>query len=328
MNHRRAPGAALRPRPIALQRPPGAAAGPDRGYRVVRPSNLTSGGVAELYLYDAIDSWYGVSAKDVLAELLALSADELHVHLNSPGGDYFEAVAILNGLLAHPAAITVHVDGLAASAASVIAMAGETLIMGIGAQLMIHNSRTVAIGTAADLTASAALLSSIDGDIAALYAERAAATGVGDGDPAIWRAAMDAETWYTAAEAVAVGLADSMAGAAAADPAEPAPDGDPDPAEPDPDADPAAADDPAEPDPAEPDPEGAPGNRMAAGRWVAQWRYAGRSAAPEPARTARGARPAAGGPAPRPRPAPAVTPPAFTFDPDTFRAAFTRKAGA
>jgi ATP-dependent protease ClpP protease subunit len=319
------PRSRRRPRPLALAGHPTAGPRPS-GLRLDRPTaeSLASGGVAHLYLYDAIDSWgapFGVSASEVMAQLLGLNAAELHVHLNSPGGDYFEAVAIYNGLVSHPAAVTVHVDGLAASAASVVAMAGERLVMGVGAQLMIHQSRTSAYGTADDMTAAAALLDTIDADIAGFYAERAAALG-GDADPGTWRAAMSAETWFNAAEAVTAGLADEVAGrpgAAEGDDTEPPPD----PAEGD---DPAAAGDDEGDDEGEPAPF-PPGNRAAAAaaaRWVAQWRYAGREAAPNPARQLAAARRPAERPAPT-RTTPPPPAPGLVIDPDMFRTAL-RKA--
>lgn len=303
--------------PVALAGHPTAGPRPS-GLRVERPraEALASGGVARMYLYDAIDSWgapFGVSAAEFCGQLLALTCAELHLHLNSPGGDYFEAVAMYNGLLNHPAAVTVHVDGLAASAASVLAMAGDRLVMGAGAQLMIHNSRTVAVGTAADLAAGAAVLDTIDGDIAGFYAERAAATGSGSPDVASWRAAMAAESWYTAAEAMAAGLADDVVRRPGAAEGDDEPEGD----EPEGDDEPAEGDD--EPDGDEPDGPPAPkpnahretAAAAAAARWVAQWRYPGREAAPAPAaqraRAPRSGAAAAAARTPTPPP-PAATP--------------------
>jgi ATP-dependent protease ClpP protease subunit len=177
-----------------------------RGWRI---ENAVGGGEAELYIYDFIDSWggeWGVSATEVVNALATVRAPLLHVHLNSPGGDYFEGVAIRTALQNHAAAVTIHVDGLAASAASVIATAGERCVIARGAQIMIHEARSVALGTADDMRASAELLDKIGDDIAAMYAARA-----GQGDTASWRALMQAETWFTADEAVAAGLADEVA---------------------------------------------------------------------------------------------------------------------
>lgn len=213
----------------------------NRGWRIENAAAV-SGDEADLYIYDVIDSWggfWGVSATDVVEAISAVTASVLNVHLNSPGGDYFEAVAIHNALLSHSATIHVYVDGMAVSAASVVAMAGERVVMGVGAQMMIHNARTIAIGTAADLRAQADRLDKVDGDIAGFYRRKAG------GELEAWRAAMAAETWYTADEALAAGLADDIAGTSAA-----------------PDDEPAAA--------------------RASARWIAAWHYPGRVAAPAP----------------------------------------------
>jgi len=116
-----------------------------------------------------------------------------------------EGVAIANVLRQHPADVTVWVDGLAASAGSVIAMAGDEIVMGIGAQLMIHDAWGRALGPADEMRQAAAMLDSTSDAIAATYAARAGGT------TAEWRAVMVAETWYTAEEAVAAGLADRVA---------------------------------------------------------------------------------------------------------------------
>lgn len=213
----------------------------------LRVENAVAGGeetAASLYIYDAIDSWggdWGVSATEVVAALAGVTSKRLDVHLNSPGGDYFEGVAIRAALMGHPSTVHVYVDGMAASAASIIAMAGERVVMAQGAQMMIHDPVTISMGDAAQLRADANLLDKIAGDIADAYAGRAG------GDVKSWRKAMTAETWYTAAEAVAAGLADEVAGKPAAE-------------------DPAAA-------------------AVAAygERWIAAaWRYVGRDAAPAP----------------------------------------------
>ena len=166
------------------------------------------GGVATLYLYDPIDSWggyWGVSAKEFATALALLPADttEIRLHINSPGGEVFDAMAIVNQLAQHPARVVAIVDGIAASAASFIAAAADELVMGIGAQLMVHDAWNIAIGNEADMLAMAARLSRDSNSCAALYAAKAGGT-VED-----WRAVMRDETWYSADEAVAAGLADS-----------------------------------------------------------------------------------------------------------------------
>jgi len=163
----------------------------------------------ELWIYDVIDSWggdWGVSAADVI-DALQLIGDvpEISVRINSPGGDYFEGVAIHNALVRNGARVTVYVDALAASAASVIAMAGDEIVMGPGSQLMIHEASSMAYGTAADFRHAAQMLDQTNDDVAGFYASRAG------GDQETWRAAVAVETWYTALQAVAAGLADRVA---------------------------------------------------------------------------------------------------------------------
>lgn len=170
------------------------------------PQNITA---PELWIYDVIDSWggdWGVSAADVIAALQLIGeVPEISVRINSPGGDYFEGVAIHNALTRHNAKVTVYVDALAASAASVIAMAGDEVVMGPGSQLMIHEASSMAYGTAADFRHTAAMLDQTNDDVAGFYATRAG------GDQETWRAAVAVETWYTASQAVAAGLADRVA---------------------------------------------------------------------------------------------------------------------
>ncbi len=104
---------------------------------------------ASISIYDQIgDNWEGtgITAKRISAALRNIGARNLTVNVNSPGGDFFEGVAIYNLLREHKAKVTVNVMGIAASAASVIAMAGDEILMGDGAFLMIHNAWTVAIG--------------------------------------------------------------------------------------------------------------------------------------------------------------------------------------
>lgn len=170
-------------------------------------------GVAVLRLYDPVDSWggeWGVSAKEFAATLAALPAgtSTIELHLNSPGGEVFESVAILNMLRDHPARVVAVVDGIAASAASVLAAGSDEVIMGRNSQLMIHDAWGLTIGNAADMRDMGEQLDKLSDNIAEVYAAR---------NPDIdWRAAMVAESWYSAEEAVEVGLADRVSGAAAA----------------------------------------------------------------------------------------------------------------
>lgn len=160
----------------------------------------TDAGTA-IYLYDEISYW-GVTAADMVGALAGAGDVQLHIH--SPGGDVFEGIAILNVLRAHPGDVHVTVDGLAASAASFVAMAGKTIAMAQNSQMMIHDALMLTIGNQADHLVSAEMLGQASANIASIYAERAGGT-IAD-----WRAAMLAETRYTADGAVAAGLADSV----------------------------------------------------------------------------------------------------------------------
>jgi ATP-dependent protease ClpP protease subunit len=162
-------------------------------------------GTTDLYIYDVIDSWggyWGISASDVVAALQG--AGDVTVHINSPGGEVFEALAIFATFRNHPGAVTMRVEGWAASAASMIAMAGDQVVMEPQAMIMIHDAWSYAFGNAEDLRAEADILDKTSGNIAGMYATKAG------GAVDVWRAAMQAETWYTAEEAVAAGLADSI----------------------------------------------------------------------------------------------------------------------
>jgi ATP-dependent protease ClpP protease subunit len=165
---------------------------------------------AELLIYDEIDSWWGVAAADVIAELASITAPNLRVRVNSPGGSVFEGLAIANALRSHPAAVTVQVDGLAASIASVIALAGDRLVMMPNSMLMIHDASGLCIGDATDMQQMATVLDKISDNIAGAYAAKAG------GDTTTWRDVMRAETWYLPAEAVEAGLADEAIPAASA----------------------------------------------------------------------------------------------------------------
>lgn len=168
-----------------------------------RIENLASGTTAIIHIYNEIGYW-GTTAEDFIRELRGVNASVIELHLNSPGGEAFEGIAIYNALKQHAAAVNVSVDGLAASIASVIAMAGDTVTMATGSTMMIHNASGIEIGDADDLRAYADILDTVSNNVAAIYAERAGGTVES------WRAAMGAETWYTAEEAVAAGLADSV----------------------------------------------------------------------------------------------------------------------
>lgn len=167
----------------------------------------------ELRLYSAIDSWggdWGTSAAEFAAALDKVpdGTTEIHLHVNSPGGEVYEGLAIMNALRSHPARIIAHVDGLAASAASFIVASADEVVMAPHSELMIHEAHGAAVGPADTMRAMAADLDRISDNLASIYAARAG------GDVTHWRDLMRAETWMTAEQAVASGLADRVDGQA------------------------------------------------------------------------------------------------------------------
>jgi ATP-dependent protease ClpP protease subunit len=159
---------------------------------------------AEVAIYDEIGA-YGVSAKGFLAELGALpDGTPVDLRLNSPGGSVFDAVAIHNALKRHEGTITVWIDGIAASAASYIAMAGDEIVMPENAFLMIHDPAGLVMGTAEDMRAMAEALDKVKGSLVSGYAAKSGRT------PEEVSALMTAETWFDAADAVAQGFADRL----------------------------------------------------------------------------------------------------------------------
>jgi ATP-dependent protease ClpP protease subunit len=160
---------------------------------------------AEVSIYDEIGA-YGVSAKSFLDELGALPDDgPLTLRLNSPGGSVFDAVAIYNAIKRHAGPVSVWIDGIAASAASYIAMAGDEVVMPENAFLMIHDPSGVVFGTADDMRAMAEALDKIKDSLVAGYAAK---SGGAEDDIA---ALMAKEAWLDAAEAVELGFADRLA---------------------------------------------------------------------------------------------------------------------
>lgn len=160
-----------------------------------------------VYIYDEVGA-FGVAAGEFIQEIQSVKSKSLDVHLNSPGGGVFDGFAIFNALKKHPAEVTVHIDGLAASIASVIAMAGDRIVMDRYGQMMIHESHAIAAGSAKDMAQMAGVLDEYSDNIASVYAERAG------GQPYEWRERMRAETWYSAAEAKRAGLVDEVTKAA------------------------------------------------------------------------------------------------------------------
>lgn len=159
-------------------------------------------------IFDVIgeDFWTGggFTAKRAAAALRSIGNKNVRVQINSPGGDVFEGIAIYNMLRAHPAKVTVEIMGWAASAASIIAMAGDEIRMGTGTFLMVHNAWGVVVGNRHDLRNSADVLEGIDQGLVDIYAARASI------DRKAIEKLMDAETFMGPTEAVEKGFADAM----------------------------------------------------------------------------------------------------------------------
>lgn len=196
------------PRPKALQRPEGISwDAPSTALErwAGGPLAAESDDPATISIYEPIgyDWWTdeGFTAKRMAGALRSIGARDVTVAINSPGGDLFEGLAIYNLLAEHPAAVHVRVMGLAASAASVIAMAGDSIAMGLGSFLMIHKAWGVVIGNESDMRAGADLFAQFDDAMADIYVAR---TGNKRDDVA---AMLAEETWMTAKEAVDKGFA-------------------------------------------------------------------------------------------------------------------------
>jgi ATP-dependent Clp protease protease subunit len=174
------------------------------GYRVVNRGTDR----AEIYLYGVIGAdWFGdgITAKKFADDLKALgNVKTIDLRINSEGGSVFDGKAMYSLLVEHKAKVVTHIDGLAASAASFIAMAGDEIEISEGGFVMIHNAYMVAIGDAKEMRRTADLLDTVNGTIIDVYAARTKL------DRAAIVQMMDDETWMTAAEAVKHGFANRM----------------------------------------------------------------------------------------------------------------------
>ena len=163
-----------------------------------------AGQTPELFIYDDIDDWWGVSAQSVVDQIRAMDAPEINVRINCRGGMVFEGIAIYNALRLHKANVHVSIEGLAASIASVIAMAGDSVTIAENAMMMIHNPYGWATGDAESMRKTAEVMDKIADSIAVSYTAR---TGKSIDE---LKALMDAETWFTAQEALDMGLVDQI----------------------------------------------------------------------------------------------------------------------
>lgn len=175
---------------------------PKRWYTITSGLVMKDGtdNVAEVFIYDEIGGW-GILAADFVQELQAADASTINVRISSPGGSVFEALAMYASLKNLDAAVNCIIDGLCASAATVVAMAGDTITTAPGSMWMVHDPLGQVYGNAADMKQMMELLDKTGANIAEIYAARAGGTAEE------WRTTMQAETWYTAEEAVSAGLA-------------------------------------------------------------------------------------------------------------------------
>lgn len=157
-----------------------------------------------VYINDVIDPYWGASATALITALAGQQDKTVHMHINSPGGDVFEARAMAAAIVAHPGKVVAHIDGVCASAATYLALACTEVRMTDGGLFMIHNSWTMTYGDKAELRTTADLLDKIDGTIAADYTRK---TGASAEQVKTW---MDATTWFTAQEALAAKFIDAI----------------------------------------------------------------------------------------------------------------------
>jgi ATP-dependent Clp endopeptidase proteolytic subunit ClpP len=165
---------------------------------------------AEIWLYELIglDFWTGdgITAKSFQKELSEIKASAIDLHINSPGGDVFDGIAIYNLLKQHPAKITTYIDGFAGSISSVIALAGNPVYMAENAKYIIHNPSGVTMGTAVDHRKTADILDGIRDSMTKTYTSK---TGKSADEI---NALLDAESWLSAEQALEIGFIDEITG--------------------------------------------------------------------------------------------------------------------
>lgn len=167
-------------------------------YRIKNEANA-----AEIYIYDEI-GFFGVMASDFVRELNSLDVAEITLHISSPGGEVFDGIAIYNALRDHKAKITVSIDSLAASAASFIALSGETVKIAKSATMMVHKAHGLCIGNSDDMRKLADQMDKLNESIAGIYSDKT------NDSVESWLKLMTDETWFNAEEALAYGLADEI----------------------------------------------------------------------------------------------------------------------
>lgn len=164
-----------------------------------------------LFLYDVIvgsddeAAYFGGVSPQAFSKALAGMSGTVHLRINSPGGDVFAARAMAQAMREHAGEIIAHVDGYAASAASLVAVTASKAIMAPGSFMMIHKAWTLGVGNSEDLLATASLLEKIDATLADTYAAKSGK------EASIFAEMMAKETWFTAQEALDAGIADEIA---------------------------------------------------------------------------------------------------------------------
>lgn len=175
------------------------------------PELLTvdSGDTFEIHFNDMIDDWFGISAAMIVEALIAADGRDVLVHINSPGGMVTEGLSIYSQFKQYRGKKIMRVEGLAASAASFVMLAGDEVEVEPNALVMIHDAWDISIGPAAEHRKTADLLDKISDNMAGMYAAKSESLGK-PRDVVDWRAAMLEETWYIGAEAVDAGLVDKV----------------------------------------------------------------------------------------------------------------------
>ena len=154
-----------------------------------------------VYIYDEI-SWFGIQAEQFVKDFNAISADTIHLRVNSPGGSVFDGTAIFNVIKQHSSRVVAHIDGLAASIASIIVMAADEVRMAQNAFFMIHEPWSIVIGDAEMMRAEADLLEKVSGTLVNAYTDKSGLSADEVHDY------MAKETWFTAQEALDAGFVD------------------------------------------------------------------------------------------------------------------------
>lgn len=167
----------------------------------------------DVYIYDEI-SWWGITADELVAEIVNIQTPAINVHINSPGGNVFDGLAIANALKKHPATVTAINDSLAASIATIIMMGADARQAESNSLMMIHNAWGLAVGDHHEMMKTAELLQKVTDTLAQEYAN------VGNLSKDEFLAAMDNETWYSAGEAADAGLVDVVLNAPESTPAD------------------------------------------------------------------------------------------------------------